>query len=335
MTVKAPMFIMTGVLTALMLAGCSHSHSSSGGSSATSGAASSGDKIQIGFVTNSASDFWTIARKGTEKAESELPNVSVQFVIPGDGTLATQKSDVDDLLAKGVKGIAISPVEPKDQTQMLNDVASQAALITQDSDAPDSNRLCYIGTDNHGAGLQVGQLLKEALPQGGKIMLFVGNRDAQNAQEREAGVREAIKGTNIQILDVRTDGTDIAKAKSNVSDAIVKYPDLAGCVGLWGYNGPAILSALKDAGKVGKIKIVCFDEQDETLAGVKDGSIYATVVQQPYEFGYKAVKLLAQVIAGDKSGIPAGKQEFIPTKEIKQADVDAFKAQLDKLRGRA
>ena len=77
-----------------------------------------------------------------------------------------------------------------------------------------SNRVCYIGTDNHAAGLQAGELMKEALPQGGKIMLFVGKRDAQNAHDREMGIRDALKGSNITILDVRTDDADHAKAKS-------------------------------------------------------------------------------------------------------------------------
>ena len=56
------------------------------------------------------------------------------------------------------------------------------------------------------------------------------------------------------------------------------------------------LNAVKDADKVGKIQIVTFDEEDETLTGVKEGAIYATVVQQPYEFGYQAIKLMAKVI---------------------------------------
>ena len=125
------------------------------------------------------------------------------------------------------------------------------------------------------------------------------------------------------------------RAKANVADTLVKYADIAGLVGLWEYNGPAIYNAVKDAGKLGQVKIVCFDEADDTLNGIKSGGIYATVVQQPYEFGYQSIKLMAQVLRGDRSGIPASKQLFIPTKAIKQADVDAFIEQINKLRGRS
>ncbi len=129
---------------------------------------STGGSTMLAFVTNNPSDYWTICRKGTEAAAKDLGNVSVQFVMPDDGTAATQKKDVDDLLAKGVKGIAISPVDPANETPYLNTVAAKTNLITSDSDAATSNRLCYIGTDNHAAGVMAGGLLKEALPKGGK-----------------------------------------------------------------------------------------------------------------------------------------------------------------------
>ena len=287
----------------------------------------------LAFVTNNASDFWTIARKGTEKADAERTDISVEFRL-GDGTAAAQKRILDDLLAKGVDGIAISPVDPANQTAMLNDAAKQALVFTHDSDAPDSKRECYVGTDNVAAGRQAGGLIKEALPQGGKIALFVGKLDARNAQERLQGIKEAIAGSPIQILDVRTDDTDQVRAKANVGEMLVGHPDVAALVGLWSYNGPAILSAVRDAGKIGGVKIITFDEDDETLSGVKAGAIVGTVVQQPYQFGYQAITLLAKALKGDRSGIPASRQVFIPTMIIRQDNVDDFRTKLTALRGR-
>ena len=292
-------------------------------------------KHRLAFVTNNASDFWTIARKGTEKAAKEIPNLEVEFRIPSDGTAAEQQRVIDDLLAKGIQGIAISPVDPKNQTQMLNKAASQTLVVTQDSDAPASDRVCYIGTDNVEAGRQAGQLVKEALPNGGKIMVFVGVLDAANAQQRYQGLKEALAGSNVSIIDVRTDNTDLVRAKANAADSLVNHADLAGMVGLWAYNGPAILSAVKEANKTDKVKIVAFDEQDETLSGIKDGSIYATVVQQPFEFGYRSMEMMSKILNGDKSGVPASKQIFVPTKAIKKDNVDQFTKDLNALRGRS
>ena len=293
-----------------------------------------GKRHKLAFVTNNASDFWTIARKGTEKAAAELPNADIEFKINPDNTAAEQQRIVEELLAKGVNGIAISPVDPVNQLQMLNRAAQQSVVVTQDSDATASNRVCYIGTDNVAAGRQAGELVKEALPQGGKIMVFVGTLDAANAQQRYQGVKEALQGSNIQILDVRTDGADRVRAKSNASDTLVNQPDIAGMVGLWSYNGPAILGAVRDAGKIGKVKIIAFDEEDETLHGIKEGAIFATVVQQPFEFGYQSMKLVAKILDGDRSGIPASKQIFVPTLAIKKAEVEEFTKKIQTLRGR-
>src|SRR5688572_9026892 len=298
------------------------------------GSGSAEKELTVAFVTNNSADFWTIARKGVEKADGELSTVSAEFRLTSDGTAAEQKRIVDDLLTKGIDGIAISPVDPENQTTLINDAAKRALILTQDSDAPASDRACYIGTDNVAAGRQAGELIKEALPSGGKIMLFVGKLDARNAQERIQGIKEVLQGSNVEILDTRTDDVDSVRAKSNAADAIVRYPDIKALVGLWSYNGPAILSAVKDARKAGQIKIVAFDEADETLAGIQDGAIYATVVQQPYEFGYQAVKVMAEVLKGNKALIPANKQIIIPTMVVNKANVADFTTRINELRGK-
>ena len=290
--------------------------------------------VKLAFVTNNSADFWTIARRGVEKADAELEDVTVEFKIAADGTAAEQQRVVDDLLAKGIDGIAISPVDPDNQAALIDAAAKRAVVFTQDSDAPNSARLCYIGTDNVAAGREAGRLIREAIPEGGTVMLFVGKLDARNAQERIQGIREALAGSNVSVLDVRTDDTDVARAKANAADTLVRHPDIKGLVGLWSYNGPAILSAVRQAGKVGQVRIVAFDEADETLAGVRDGAIHATVVQQPFEFGYQAITKMAKVVRGDRSIIPASKQIIVPTVVVNRVNVEAFTKQIDELRGR-
>jgi ribose transport system substrate-binding protein len=289
--------------------------------------------LDLAFLTNNASDFWTIARAGCDQAQKEVPNIKVEFKIPADGTAAEQTRIFDDLLVKGVNGIALSPVDPANQTAMIDKGAAKSLIVTQDSDAPKSQRAFYVGTDNVAAGRQAGELIKKAVPNGGSIMLFVGKRDAQNAKERIQGVEETLKGTNIKILDVRTDDTDRVRAKQNVADTLVKNPDIACLVGLWSYNGPAILNAVKDANKIGKVKIVTFDEENDTLQGVKDGAIEATVVQNPYEFGRQAVTLMAKKLRNENPDIPTDGKVIVPTRAIDKSNVDEFWANLKKLRG--
>lgn len=305
---------------ALALAGC--------------GGKEGGDKkLKLAFVSNNAATFWTIARAGCADAEKTLGNVEVDFRIPSTGGAAEQQQILDDLIAKGVDGIAVSPIDPANQTAFLDRIAGQTLLICHDSDAPQSKRVAYIGTDNFAAGVEAGKLLKEALPNGGKIMAFVGNTDAENASQRFGGIKKELEGSNIEILDIRTDDTDTVRAQKNAEDALVKHSDLAGMVGLYNYNGPAILNAVRAAGQAGKVKIVCFDENDETLEGVASGDIHGTVVQQPYEFGKQAITRMAQHLAGDTAALSGGKQ-IVPTRSLRKDDVAAFKAELKAILGK-
>jgi ribose transport system substrate-binding protein len=84
---------------------------------------------------------------------------------------------------------------------------------------------------------------------------------------------------------------------------------------------------------VGKVQIVCFDEEEETLQGVRDGAIFATVVQQPYQFGYQSIMLMDKYLNGDKSVVPADKKVLVPTLPITKDKVEEFAANLKKLRG--
>ncbi len=288
-------------------------------------------KKTLAFVVNVPADFWQIARRGTEKAQKELPNYNIEFYIPGEMSAAAQKRILEDLLAKGVAGVSISPVNPDNSTDILNQVAAKAALFTQDADAPKSNRAMYIGTDNVAAGRQAGELMKKSLPNGGKAMLFVGTMDAANARERTQGIKEAIAGTKIEIIDIRTDGGDQTKAKANVEDTLAKYPNIDLLVGLWAYNTPQIYNAVKAAGKEGKVKIVGFDEDQQTLKGISEGAIDGTVVQQPFEFGYQSMIYLAKYLEGDKSFIPENKLRIVPTKIVDKSNVAEFSTQVREL----
>ena len=290
-------------------------------------------RVKLAFVTNNVSDFWLIAKAGVRKAEEDF-DADCEFRMPAQGTATEQKSIMEDLVVKGVSGIAISPVDPANQTAMLDQAAAKVDLITHDSDAPQSKRLCYVGTNNYQAGLVAGKELLKVLPQGGKVMVFVGTLDAENAHDRNKGVADAVKGSRVQIVGTLTDNTDRAKAKANVEDTMIKYPDLAGLVGLWSYNGPAIAEAVRAAGKQGKVKIVCFDEDSSTLQAVKDGVIQATVVQKPYEFGYQSVKILAALARHEDAGIPKSKVIDTGVEVITKGNVQAFWTKLKQQAGR-
>jgi ribose transport system substrate-binding protein len=295
------------------------------------GSAGAADKKVLAFVVNGASDFWKIAEAGVKKAQGELPDYSLQLKYPEQAAAAVQQRMLDDLVAAGAAGIMVSAVDPKNQTEHLNKVAGQTVLFTTDSDAPQSKRIAYIGSSNTELGKDAGKLMLKALPNGGKCVGFVGLLGADNARERIEGVKETIKGSKVELVDVRGDEIDQTRAKRNVEDILAAMPDVSCLVGFYSYNTPRIYEVLKEAGKLGKIKIIGFDEDPITLGGVKDGAIEGTVVQQPFEWGYQGMKLMAKVVQGDKSGVPANGIIIVPGKVIEKSNVDDFMAQMKQM----
>jgi ribose transport system substrate-binding protein len=296
--------------------------------------AQAADKKTLVFVANGASDFWKAAEAGVKKAQEELPNYNLQFKYPEQSAAAIQERLMDDLVAAGVAGIMVSAVDPKTETDALDRVGSHTLLLTTDSDAPKSKRLAYIGSSNVLAGNQVGEILKKALPNGGKCMAYVGLPGADNARERIQGIKDTIKGTKIEIVDVRADDIDQARAKRNVEDTLTANPNVDCMLGIYSYNIPQIYQALKESGALGKITVTGFDDDPITLGGIKEGTIAGTVVQQPYEWGYQGMKDMAKILEGDKSFIPKDNLMIIPTKVIDKAGVDDYAAQLKKLQGK-
>lgn len=286
------------------------------------------DKPELAFVVNGASDFWKIAEAGVNKAQEELPNYDLQFKYPEQAAAAIQQRLMEDLVAAGVDAIMVSAVDPKTSTEPLNRIASQVPLFTTDSDAPDTDRIAYIGSSNVALGEDAGELMKQALPDGGKCVGFVGLPGADNARERVEGIRASIEGSGVELIDVRGDDIDQTRAKRNVEDVLAATPDIDCLVGIYSYNTPRIYEVLKESGQLGEIKVIGFDEDPITLGGVREGTIIGTVVQDPYQWGYQGMHLMADYLEGDTSGIPENELIIVPGKVITKENVDEFEAEL-------
>jgi ribose transport system substrate-binding protein len=338
------LFLAALPAAAVILAGCDGKHE---------GAAPSGPsgpkKARLAYVTNGVDPFWNTAAAGVRAAEKEL-GVECQVLMPPKG-IVDQKRMIEGLIARGIDGIAISPIDAKNQVGLINEAAARFPVITHDSDAPDSKRLCFVGMDNYKAGRAAGRLVKGAMSEGGKVMIFVGRLEQLNAQQRRQGVIDELldrpmqelgrmnvdppgaplAGAKYTVLDTRTDNFDYARAKANAQDAMASTPDLGCMVGLFAYNAPQCLEAAKEAGRLDKIKIVSFDEQDAVLQGIIDGQVYGTISQQPYYYGYESVRILKGLANGDKSVLPAGGFLEIPIVEVTRANVEKFRVDLKKM----
>lgn len=325
-------------------------------STGTSAGAEVSKKQTVAFVTNQIADFWRIAEAGCKDAEKDL-DINVEVRMPSQATAVEQKRIIEDLLTSGVAAIAISPLDADNQIDWINGIAEKVPLITQDSDAPGSDRLMYIGMDNYAAGRACGELAKQALPDGGEVMLFIGRLEQDNSKYRRQGVIDVlmdrdrdqayyksqpnawdpvegeVKGDKYTVLGTITDQGKSEVAQTKAEDSLNTYPEMDAMVGLFEYNPPACYQALDKAGKLGQIKLIGFDENDVTLQAIKDGECVGTVVQNPYMYGYESVRVLKALLAGDKSVIPESQFIDIPPRSITKENVDEYWADLKAKKG--
>ncbi|XXX72093.1 sugar-binding protein [Sorangium sp. So ce134] len=332
-------FAAFAMLSMAWIAGCDQGGggevaNSGNGDGNAKGAQDTAKVVKLAFVTSGSSEFWKIALAGVKKYEQEA-KIQVDVKMPPNSTPEEQNQILESLASQGYDAIGVTALAPNDQVAVLNKVAEKSKLITFDSDAPKSNRLLYIGTNNYEAGKALGNEIVKLLPNGGKMAVFVGMFAVDNATQRLKGIQDAVSPHNIQIVDKREDNGDRAKARANVEDIINAHPDLNVATGLWSYNGPAIIAAVEALGKKGKVIPAVFDEEDATLSGIESGTVACTVVQKPFQFGYLTSKWMHELATkGDAAlaAIPPSKMVDTGVDVIDKQNVAAFKTRLAELK---
>jgi len=288
-------------------------------------------KTKVAIVTNCTAEFWSICEAGAQQAGREQ-DVEVIFRQPDKMDVATQMEIVDAVQKPGISGLAVSVINPSEQTPDLRRIAKSTNFVAMDNDAPDTGRICYIGIDNYEAGKAVGRLVKKAMPQGGTVALFIGGTDSANAKARSGGVMDELAGKKdakgpmygkyeLYENEIKTDKGKEETAQDNAKDVLSKLnkKNKSVClVGLYAYNPKACIlavRAMKDK-QFADLKIVGFDEDAVTLDAIAKGDIVGTVVQDPFEYGVQAVTVLAQVARGDKGA--AERLKPIPYRVVTQ-----------------
>ncbi len=294
--------------------------------------------VNIVFVTGGSGPYWQIAANGARAAAKKL-SAEVTIKMPSDSeSLPEQMEILDGIDGGAVDGVALSPLDAAGQTELVDKLAKDAFVVTFDSDAPDSKRIGYVGTSNFDAGRICARLTREVLPEGGKVAVILANTTKDNLQDRKGGYQVALAQPaasgeealpEIAVVDFLVDGGDNEKCADLVRKALADHPDLSCFVGMNARHGPILCKVLKEADQLGKIKIIAFDEADETLAGIEDGNIYATVVQDPYRYGYEAVEMLCKLSRSDETQLPIGTTTYsVRVEAIRKDNLKAYREKL-------
>jgi ribose transport system substrate-binding protein len=256
-------------------------------------------KQEFAVLGKAVHPYWAEVEVGVKAAGKDL-GVDVQFVVPQKEDASAQLSRIRTFIAANVAGIAFAASDPNSVKGAIADAAARnIPCVALDTDAPQTKRIAYIGTDNYGAGKIAGETLGKILGGKGNVAVCTGSLSATNSLDRIKGFQDALTKDypGVKVITTLVDNEDSAAALSKAKSALLANSDLNAFYGVYAINGPACAKAVQSMNKVGKVRIVCFDTTAEHMGFIKAGAIDATVGQRPYMMGYKSVEFLKKVKA--------------------------------------
>lgn len=270
--------------------------------------------------------YWFQVEDGM-KAAGEKLGVEVEMVGPAQASDVTAQVQIlESLIASRVSGLAVSPNDPDGVTSVI-DRAVEAGIpvLTFDSDAPKSKRLCYVGTDNYTAGRAAARQLLLHLKPGDSYAILTGSLGALNLNERIRGFRDEIAEQKADLHEINLLNCDETtdRALDQMEDLTRATPQLKAwfITGCWATVTPrgAFLNALDQRRD---IAVIAFDTVKEELLLVKEGLVQALIGQRPYEMGYRCVEMLHDIVQNQK--MPAATTLATGVDVITAANVDSF-----------
>jgi ribose transport system substrate-binding protein len=298
------------------------------------------------FLAGGSDPYWQLCIAGAKALVAERgANLDVRTPNgEGEEGLKEQLVWLTAIEAGQYDGLAIGPIDPARQTTLINAAAEKLPVVTVDSDAPQSRRMFFIGSSNVEAGVIAANMVKAALPEGGKVAVLLASEAKTNAVERKQGLQEtlsraaddteeegAVDSATYVLVGFYMDQGNFDTCRDNVVKACKEHEDLAAIVGTFGYHGPIVLEALRDVERGEEIKIIAFDEDERTLAAVDDGRVFATIVQDPFMFGAEAVEMLENVRNGRFLSLPVANGAVgVHCRAITKDNIGEFREQLNK-----
>lgn len=273
------------------------------------GSKEKGAKKELYFacVYKGVHPWFNLGGEGFKDAAEAIGGIKTRIAAPTEWSGEAQSKLVEDLITEGVDGIAISVFDIVALTPTINR-AMEAGIpvITWDSDAPESNRIMFIGTDNPAAGKLEGETFVKLTGGKAKYVIFVPDLVSPNIKQRVQAIREVVKDYHDikEIMSEQSTEYGMEKALATAENILAAFPDLTDVVNVAMEGAAAFYKTLKERGfPPGKIIILGWTTLPDNLASVKDGYITASLHQNPYAMGYLSCYALKWAIDGLKPDI--------------------------------
>lgn len=270
--------------------------------------------------------FWVSVKNGAVQAGKDL-NAEIIWKGPSLETdIAGQISIIEDNINKNVDAIVLAACDAEALIPVVEKAdAAGIPVITIDSDVNSDIPKSFIATDNIAAAQKAADELAELINGKGDIAMILFVPGATTCITREKGFKQGIfKYPNLNLIATQYTQTEVAIAMAVTEDVVTAHPDIAGIFAANESSTVGCAQALKSRGLAGKIKVVGFDASPNELAVLKDGTLDALIVQNPYKMGYLGVKSAIDVMNGKPvekridTGVYVITRENLETPEIQK-----------------
>lgn len=307
------------------------------------------EPASIKLLVGGPDPYWKMVIAGAEDAASKF-NAKLDVFVPEsiETSVAEQTTQLSKFENSSADGLMISPLDPEKQTKLISTVAASKYVVTFDTEAPQAISHYHVGANNKLGGELAADLIRQAVPDGGEVAIFVGdltretgrlrrqvliNRLAQKSDYEPVSdsLDEPITAGDYTIVGTYLDDRDPEKAKANAAAALEKHSGLKCMVGLYSKNGPACVEAVKDAEKSADVKIVAFDQLEATLQAIRDGEVFGAVVQDPFAYGYEGVRLLCDMHRSQGALTPQKYSGFLTVafKVVNAENIEEYESELE------
>ncbi|OJF99852.1 sugar ABC transporter substrate-binding protein [Rhizobium sp. 58] len=282
------------------------------------------DKKTLAIVVKGLDNpFFEQINLGCQDWAAKNPDSEYECLYTGPASSADEAGQVqlvDDLIAKGISAIAISPSNAAAMANRLKEIAPKIPVMTVDADLSEADRglrATYLGTDNYLMGVKMAEQARRLKPEGGSVCLQLGNVAADNINARAAGFRDTIGGakgidrltgqsgwSEIQGCPVFTND-QIDLANQQMADIFTSSPDLDAfiLIGGWAQFAPQayaqVTDQVMDRLKSNELIIVAGDTLPPQVQAFNEGRSHVQVGQRPFEMGQRSPDLMIQLINGE------------------------------------
>lgn len=276
------------------------------------------DRYVVGVVIKSnTSEYWMSVCSGMETAADKYDMDVITLSPDSEVDRKVQEKQVEKLISQNVDALAIAPVDSYRTPDYLQEIKDKQITAVNFDNGMEDESLPYIGIDNYQAGYELGKQLAESLGHEGQVGIVSGDLSQKGHLERVEGFKAYMESEpNMNVQFVEGGYANMQMSEKKVRDLMDQYPDIKGIMATSGVTAMGLVDELKDTG----IKIVAFDEQEDTLKAVEEGQIVALAAQSGYQIGYETIHYLEKL----RNGEDPEKNYYLEAKILTQENIKEY-----------